>query len=188
MFIDSCGGVRAAFRATALLLCLQAAHAAQSWPMEGKVIHVEDGDTLTILQGDNSRVSVRLSDIDAPETSHGRRRPGQPYSQASRQSLTALTKGQQVMATCYENDRWVRPVCTVFVSGQDVGSEQLRRGMAWVNRLNRAYVRNPQSEAIEAQAKTAGLGLWSASGPRPVPPWEWRSGCWVNQVCDGAVQ
>ena len=28
MFIDSCGGVRAAFRATALLLCLQAAHAA----------------------------------------------------------------------------------------------------------------------------------------------------------------
>ena len=52
MFIDSCGGVRAAFRATALLLCLQAAHAAQSWPMTGKVIHVDDGDTLTLLQSD----------------------------------------------------------------------------------------------------------------------------------------
>ncbi len=48
-------------RFVALFLCSQAALAGQSWPMEGKVIHVEDGDTLTILQGDNSRVSVRLT-------------------------------------------------------------------------------------------------------------------------------
>lgn len=50
----------------ALLLCSQLALAAQPWPMTGKVIHVEDGDTLTILQSDFSKVSVRLSDIDAP--------------------------------------------------------------------------------------------------------------------------
>lgn len=186
MFLDSCGGgVSAAFRATALLLCLQAAHAAQSWPMTGKVIHVEDGDTLTLLQSDYSKVSVRLSDIDAPETSHGRARPGQPYSQASKQSLLALAGGQQATATCYERDRWERPVCTVFINGQDVNAEQLRRGMAWMNRVNRTYVRNPQSVAIEAQAQAAGIGLWSAHGPSPVQPWVWRRDCWKNQACDG---
>lgn len=172
-------------RFIALLLCSQAALAAQSWPMEGKVIHVEDGDTLTILQSDFSKASVRLSDIDAPETSHGRTRPGQPYSQASKQSLAALARGQQAMATCYERDRWERPVCTVFINGQDVNAEQLRRGMAWVNRVNRTYVRNPQSVAIEAQAQAAGIGLWSANGPRPVQPWVWRRDCWKNQACDG---
>ena len=178
--------LRRASMLLALILCLQAAHAAQSWPMTGKVIHVEDGDTLTLLQSDYSKVSVRLSDIDAPETSHGRGRPGQPYSQASKQSLLALAGGQQATATCYERDRWERPVCTVFVNGQDVNAEQLRRGMAWVSRINRAYVRNPLSAASEAQAKAAQLGLWSAQGPRPVPPWEWRRDCWKNKVCDGA--
>ncbi len=173
-------------RVITLLLCSQAALAAQPWPMEGKVIHVEDGDTLTILQSDYSKVSVRLSDIDAPETSHGRGRSGQPYSQASKQSLVALVRSQQVTATCYERDRWDRPVCTVLINGQNVNAEQLRRGMAWVNRVNRAYVRNPQSTAIEAQARAAGVGLWSAQGPRPVPPWEWRRDCWKNKVCHGA--
>lgn len=186
MSLDLCHGVRAVGRIVALLLCSQAALAAQPWPMAGKVIHVEDGDTLTILQSDFSKVSVRLSDIDAPETSHGRGRPGQPYSQASKQSLAALARGQQATANCFERDRWERPVCTVFVNGQDVNAEQLRRGMAWVNRVNRAYVRNAQSVATEAQAQAAGVGLWSAHGPKPVPPWQWRRDCWKNQACEGA--
>lgn len=53
------------------------------------------------------------------------------------------------------------------------------------NRVNRAYVRNAQSVATEAQAQAAGIGLWSANGPRPVQPWVWRRDCWKNQACDG---
>ena len=82
----------------ALLCASQAAFAAQPWTLEGKVVYVDDGDTLTILEADYSRASVRLSDIDAPETSHGRGRPGQPYSQASKQSLTALAAGKDAKA------------------------------------------------------------------------------------------
>lgn len=178
---------RAVRRIIALLLCSHAALAAQPWQMVGKVIHVEDGDTLTILQSDYSKVSLRLSDIDAPETSHGRSKPGQPYSEASKQSLAALARGQQATATCYESDHWERPVCTVFINGQDVNAEQLRRGMAWMNRVNRTYVRNPQSAATEAKARAAGVGIWSAQGPRPVPPWDWRRDCWKKQVCYGAA-
>lgn len=158
----------------------------QQWPMVGKVIYVSDGDTLTILQSDFSKLSVRLSDIDAPETSHGNHRPGQPYSQASKQSLSELAKGKQASATCYEFDRHERPVCTVLVNGQNVNAEQLRRGMAWANHASRRYVRDPQTYTLEAQAKAAGLGLWSSQGPLPVPPWEWRRQCWTNKACTGA--
>lgn len=160
--------------------------AAQPWSMTGKVIHVADGDTLTILIDDYSKISVRLSDIDAPEISHGRNRPGQPYSRASKQSLAELARGQQATATCYERDRWERPVCTVIINGQDVNMEQLRRGMAWTNVVNPSYVRNSKSSGAEAQARFAKDGIWSAHGPKPVPPWEWRRACWGNLLCEGA--
>lgn len=174
------------FRVIALLLCFHTAHAAQSWTLAGKVIHVDDGDTLTLLLPDNTKVHIRLSDIDAPETSHGRGRPGQPYSKASKQSLVGLAGGQQATATCYERDRYERAVCTVFVNGQDVNAEQLRHGMAWVYGANRTYVRNPTSTATEAKAQAEGVGLWSHKGPQPVPPWVWRRDCWTQQACDGA--
>lgn len=176
-------------RAPALLLAAlcpvaPAVLAAGPWTIAGQVIHVEDGDTLTILQGDLQTV-VRLSDIDAPETAHGHDRPGQAHGQESRRSLALLAQGRQAAATCYERDRWQRSVCTVWIDGLDLNAEQLRRGMAWMN-LNRAYVRNPQSPATQAQARAAGVGLWSAHGPTPLPPWQWRQRCWKYQVCDGA--
>ena len=156
--------------------------------MEGQVVYVDDGDTVVMLQSDLSRVTVRLSDIDAPEVSHGSGRPGQPYSNVSRWSLSELTKGQLATATCYETDRWQRSVCTVFINGLDVNAEQLKRGMAWVNRTNHRYVRNPQSHSFEAQAKARGLGLWSVQGPGSAAPWIWRQQCWKMQVCEGAGQ
>lgn len=168
-------------RGALLLAAAQVACGAQAWELEGKVIRVEDGDTLTLLTVDHARETVRLSDIDAPETSHGRNRPGQPYSQVSKRSLAALAGGRQAVARCYERDRWQRQVCTVFVDGQDVSAEQLRRGMAWVNNANPRYVRDPRSFELQAQAQRAGVGLWAAGGPSPIPPWEWRRSCWAGQ-------
>lgn len=160
---------------------------AAPWSLSGKVIYVEDGDTLTILQSDLTKSSVRLSDIDAPETSHGNGRPGQPYSRAAKLSLTELAKGRQATATCYERDRWERQVCTVFIDNVDVNAEQLRRGMAWAQ-ANSAYVRNRESVALEAHAKASGRGLWSTNGPKPIPPWDWRRDCWRSLMCEGAGQ
>ncbi len=40
----------------------------------GKVIHVDDGDTLIMLDDQGFKRVIRLSDIDAPETSHGAKR------------------------------------------------------------------------------------------------------------------
>ena len=45
-----------------------------------KVIHVDDGDTLVVLTPDRQKLKVRLANIDAPESSHGRCRPGQGRS------------------------------------------------------------------------------------------------------------
>lgn len=153
------------------------------WVMDGKVIYVPDGDTLTLLLLDQSKVSIRLSDIDAPETSHGHKKPGQPFSQASKKSLTDLAKGKNAQAHCFEIDSYKRPVCRVLVDGVNVNAEQLLRGMAWANAASRRYVRDPHSFEYESRAKAAGLGLWSLNERSPVPPWVWRRDCWKLNHC-----
>ena len=48
----------------------------------GRVVAVSDGDTIKILDVDNTEYKVRLTGIDAPEQ-------GQPYSNASRKHLAS---------------------------------------------------------------------------------------------------
>lgn len=73
--------------------------------IEGKVVHVDDGDTVIMMTADHTKVTFRLSDIDAPESSHGNQRPGQPFSALSTQSLRDLAGGRQAGADCSAMER-----------------------------------------------------------------------------------
>ncbi len=171
------------FFITSALLCTQVI----SSVLEGKVIHVDDGDTVIVLNRENTKINVRLSDIDAPEISHGQTRPGQPYSRRSTQSLQDLALGKIVNATCYEEDRYSRQVCTIRVSGIDVNAEQVRRGMAMANRANPRYLRNKEILKYEDEAREAGLGIW-VKGQVPIEPWIWRKACWQKSFCGTAIE
>lgn len=47
---------------------------------ESRVTRVIDGDTLKV-RGSSGEITVRLVGIDAPEVSHNKNKPGQPFSQ-----------------------------------------------------------------------------------------------------------
>jgi micrococcal nuclease len=53
-----------------------------SWALEGKVVGVHDGDTLTILDANKTQYKIRLAQIDAPEI-------GQSWGRNSKQALTS---------------------------------------------------------------------------------------------------
>ncbi|HUH41299.1 MAG TPA: thermonuclease family protein, partial [Castellaniella sp.] len=72
--------------ATAFGLSVPALPGADTYALTGRVVDVSDGDTLGLLVG-SVRKRIRLASIDAPETSHGKNRPGQPFGQASRKAL-----------------------------------------------------------------------------------------------------
>jgi endonuclease YncB( thermonuclease family) len=57
--------------------------------LEGRVVGVTDGDTLTLLSADRHPVRVRLAGIDAPER-------GQPFGARAKRSLAELTFGREV--------------------------------------------------------------------------------------------
>lgn len=166
-----------------LLLCSVAWATEPLTRLQGRVIHVEDGDSVVLLLRDYSKIKVRLSDIDAPESARGKSRPGQPFSRNSKESLSQLVLGEAVSADCYETDRYRRQVCRIFFNGADVNAEQVRRGWAWANRAQKRYVRDPKFFGLEDDARARRRGLWAAT-QQPVAPWEWRKACWKKGECD----
>ncbi|MDD5056503.1 MAG: thermonuclease family protein [Sideroxydans sp.] len=149
-----------------LLLCSQAVLADT---ITGKVVSVADGDTLTILDASSTQRRIRLAQIDAPETSHGKNKPSQPFGNDSKQSLAQLTFGKVVTVTCDVTDRYGRSVCGIAVDGLDVNREQVRRGMAMVYDK---YVTDSTFYNDQRTAQASKLGVWAEASP--TPPWEWR--------------
>ena len=158
----------------ALLFCVGQASAREDAPGAGGppapssyrgpavVTGVADGDTL-YANVDGHSIRIRLAQIDAPEKA-------QAFGRRSEQSLRELVGKRQVELAWKSLDRYGRPIAQVSIDGLDVNAEQVRRGFAWVFRR---YSNDAALIALEAQAKSAGLGLWA--DPHPVAPWEWRA-------------
>ncbi len=166
--------------------------ASRSSTLEGTVVHVEDGDTVILLDAARTQHTIRLADIDAPETCHERhdptcrRRPGQPFGDKARLALAGIAKGHRATAVCrgaVNPGRDDRQVCVLNVdrAGQAVHSvnyELVRLGLAWVEPR---FARDPQLFALGDDARRRRVGLWSM--PNPIEPRQWRSQCWTEGRC-----
>ena len=152
-----------------ILLTGGAALAADGSLIEGRVVGIADGDTVTVLDADKTQYRIRLAGIDAPER-------GQPGAQRSKESLSALVYDQPVRVESVNRDRFDRIVGKVWIASTDspcrgkpdcpmtldAGLTQITMGRAW---WFRKY-----ADEQEARAKKA--GLWRDG--TAVPPWEWR--------------
>ncbi|HKA01991.1 MAG TPA: thermonuclease family protein [Candidatus Solibacter sp.] len=143
---------------------------ADPWIVEGRVVGISDGDTITVLDDSKTQHRVRIAGIDAPEK-------GQAFGEQSKQNLSALVFQKRVESRCHKKDRYGREVCAVYVARRDVGLEQIRNGMAWWYR-EYAHEQATQERLVyrddEAAAKAARRGLWN--DPKAMPPWAWRKG------------
>lgn len=134
--------------------------------LNGRVVGISDGDTLTLLTADKQQVKIRLGEIDTPESN-------QPYGTKAKQALSELAFNKQVRAVEQDKDRYGRTVARVYVGSVDVNAEMVRLGAAWVYR---DYAKDQNLFRLEAQAKAAKSGLWGLSEAERCPPWDWRKG------------
>lgn len=168
------------------LTCLAAASAfSKQFELAAKIVHVDDGDTVIALTADKTQMKVRLANIDAPESSHTNKekgRIGQPYNNNSTKFLAGMVKGKDVDLRCFDEDRYGRSVCEIFVGGKSANQAMVRQGWAWANVSNRGrYLRDKSLIDTERQARSEAIGLWAAANP--VAPWEWRDRCWKQNDC-----
>ena len=151
------------------------------YALTGKVVQVSDGDTINLLV-DKTQRRIRLASIDAPETSHGSDRPGQPFGEASRKNLADYVAGKTLTLTCYEKDHYGRDVCDVPANGTTANRLQVQDGMAWANQQAKGkFLRDKALVGVQNDAQKKKLGLWAEPGA--VAPWEWRVVCWQNKKC-----
>jgi endonuclease YncB( thermonuclease family)/methylphosphotriester-DNA--protein-cysteine methyltransferase len=136
--------------------------------IEGKVVKVSDGDTITVLDKENKQHKIRFQGIDAPESR-------QAYGQAAKENLSNMIFGKEVKVVWSKMDKYGRTVGKILLDGRDINLEQVRAGFAW---HYKAYEREQPPEdrqtyaAAETEARAAKRGLWQ--DPNPTPPGEWR--------------
>lgn len=135
--------------------------------VEGKVIGIADGDTLTVLDA-STPTKIRLEGIDAPE-GH------QAYGTKSKQALAAKVFQKTVRVEWREHDKYNRTLGHVFVDGRWVNRDLVQEGWAW---HYREYSKSEVLAEAESDARTGKVGLWADKDP--IPPWEFRH----NEVAD----
>jgi len=155
--------------ACALALALASAPAwALSSPLQGRVLAVADGDTVTVLDAQQRRHRVRLLGIDAPERA-------QPWGAESGAYLKTQVLQQEVQVFFAKTDRHGRLVGTLRLQGQDLNLEMLRAGLAWHYKayaIEQGWLERWRYARAERQAQREQRGLWA--DPAPTPPWEYR--------------
>jgi micrococcal nuclease len=73
------------------------------------------------------QVKIRLAEIDAPES-------GQRYGQKSKQALSDMVFGKNLVVRAQTTDRYGRTVGRPYVGDLDVCEEMVRIGAAWAYR------------------------------------------------------
>ena len=151
-----------------LVLILFLSNFAYAKTIEGLVVGVADGDTITVLDQQKNTYKIRLQGIDAPEKK-------QAFGEKSKQSLHDLVHSKQVRIEYDKEDKYGRIVGKVTMEDVDICLQQLVLGMAW-------HYKKYQSEQsvsdrsvysdTELKSKSLKLGLWSDD--TPMPPWEFR--------------
>ena len=151
-----------------LIFILFLSNFAHAKTIEGLVVGVADGDTITVLDQQKNTYKIRLQGIDAPEKK-------QAFGEKSKQSLHDLVHRKQVRIEYDKEDKYGRIVGKVTVDDVDVCLQQLVLGMAW----HYKKYQNEQSVSdralysdTELKSKSLKLGLWTED--TPMPPWEFR--------------
>ena len=118
---------------------------AQAEVLEGRVIAVADGNTLSIFDVSKRQHRIRINGIDAPEK-------GQAFGERSKQNLSRMAFQKDARLDCHKTDRYNWKICKVWVQPADcpncgktleVGHAQLIAGLAW---WYRAYAKEQPVE------------------------------------------
>jgi endonuclease YncB( thermonuclease family) len=139
-----------------------------SQTLNGRVVRVVDGDTVTVLDANDTQHRIRLEGIDAPE-SH------QVFGEQSRQSLAEMISGKEVTVSYQKTDQYGRLVGKILFDGRDINLEQVKAGMAWHYKFYENE-QTPEDRELYAKAeetaRSARRGLWQ--DPNPVEPYQFR--------------
>lgn len=124
--------------------------------VQGRIVQVAGGDTITFVDAQQREHQFRLAFIDAPV-------PGQPFADEAQSALSAMVLGRHVKVQLRGRDKdGIAEVEVVEPHGHVVNLELVRRGLAWRDYFDaQAQPDREQYQAALLEAQRARQGLWS---------------------------
>ena len=146
--------------ANILFLLAASANAATVRTLIASVQRVSDGDTITAIMENQTKLRIRLLGIDAPEVPHGTK-PGQPYGEEARDYVDHLIGGKTVRVDAYAPDKYRRILAVVWDGQVNVNLLIVAMGYAEVYRGASCQVYCKELEEAEAKARRDRVGMWA---------------------------
>lgn len=136
--------------------------------MQARVISIQDGDTLTVMDSKRKTFVVQMDGVDAPELD-------QPYGQSSKLHLERRILRKNVVLLWHKTTGDGTLIAKVTMNNGDINLLQLRTGSAWTS--GKVTVTHGDPDAgryanAQVKAKEKLLGLWRDASA--ISPSEWR--------------
>lgn len=134
--------------------------------LEGRVVRVDDGDTIDVRVGDRLE-RVRYIGLDAPEVGHHGVGGAPGGLAAARMNAALLGDGRvRLELDAEERDSYGRLLAYVWVGDRMINAELLGRGYARALRIPPNLRYAALFAALEREARRARRGLWAGSAYR----------------------
>jgi endonuclease YncB( thermonuclease family) len=128
-----------------------------------KVIGIKDGDTILILLENKTQKTLRLAEVDCPES-------GQPFGKNAKDFTSSQVFGKIISFVETDQDRYGRTIAKVYYdNGKYLSKEIIKNGLGW---FYFKYSNNKELEKLHYDAKEKKLGLWQDI--KAISPYEWR--------------
>ena len=109
-----------------------------------KVVGIKDGDTVVILEKNNTQKTLRLAEVDCPESK-------QPFGKNAKQFTSSKIFGKQIIYQPIQKDRYGRTIAKVyFDNGKYLSEELIKNGLGW---WYSKYSKNENLGKIQSLAK-----------------------------------
>ncbi len=142
------------------ILFVTPALAATPRTLIAKVQRVSDGDSITAVTSNQTKLRIRLLGIDSPEVPYGDK-PGQPFGEEARDYLDHLIGGKVVRVDAYGPDEYKRVLAVVWDEQINVNLLLVAMGYAEIYRDAPCQVYCQELEDAEAKARRDGVGMWA---------------------------
>jgi endonuclease YncB( thermonuclease family) len=148
------------------LLVMLAPSLTLAYTMSGRVIRVDNGNTVTIVDANNVQHTVRLQDIQAPGINR-------PEGVKAWNRLQELVAGRHVTIEYPPQTGYWSPTGRVYLGDEDVNLKQIQEGMARYRPSGTPADKKREERYRQAQqrAMVKRKGVWYELSPaQPSPP------------------
>ena len=128
----------------------------------GKVIAIKDGDTVVVLLEGNIQKTLRLAEVDCPESS-------QSFGKNAKQFTSSQIFGKTISFIETDTDRYGRTIAKIYYDEKYLSEEIIKAGFGWWYFY---FSKDKNLGKLQDEAKAQKLGLWS--DPHAISPWEYR--------------